>query len=268
MKSGDIITLSAVALSIFAISATPQQKYLGFPAAYVDKLTVNLKNEYKNIVNKNEEEGVKDIRHLVKTSQYEEAWAYLPDKEQWVEIGVNEYVKRNIDYFLGTHKELTFYFMRPNIADDNGGTLTGHSLDAKILKELMKKNKNLIIDHFHPEDSIGNMLPASVTSPSPPDLYTIAKQTINHGKYQPKGSIRFKVCSQYGVVEYRITEEGKMNLENRTKKHLEEWSNSSFEDIVEQLRPALLSGIKTCAFDKKDIDSEFLIVRFKPYGIK
>ncbi len=191
--------------SIAADNITQNEEY-----KVIDKLIVNSKNNYKTVIYKNEDEGVSEMRELVESSQTEESWAYLPRKEEWIEVGYNEESEK---------KEKDSY-------------ITKTKLDVQLLDTLMDENDNMILYHFHPpsyhllEDEIRNREKEELTMsekeiekvrtgilikstyPSRSDLMNMIGNSTEFYERNPEGKISFKICSHYGVTEYHMTDEG------------------------------------------------------------
>ncbi len=180
----------------------------------IDKLVVNNKNNYKTVIYKNEDEGVSEMRELVGNSQTEESWAYLPLMEKWIEVGYNEESEKKIKQSY----------------------ITKTKLDVQLLDLLMDENDNMILYHFHPpsyrslEDEImerekqglsmsGKEIEKERTGlliksayPSRSDLMNMIGNSTEFYDRNPEGKITFKICSHFGITEYRLTGEGLIHL--------------------------------------------------------
>ena len=176
----------------------------------INELVVNNKNQYKTVIYENEEEGILEMRKLIETSQIEESWAYLPRQEKWIEIGYNEESEKKIDESY----------------------ITKAKLDIQFLDELMNENNNMIIYHFHPSYSLSledkikrrkkngspmndneikkerTRLLIKSAYPSRSDLMNMIGNSTEFFERNSDGHITFKVCSHYGITEYRLTDEG------------------------------------------------------------
>ncbi len=118
------------------------------------------------VMNKNEEQGIEDIKKIINNSDYEESWLYLPEKQKWCEVGIES----DSDFVV---------MSLPRI--------------YKTLEE-NKNVKELIFYHNHPLNSSKN--------PSFTDLTALIKLT----KIFPDYKIKEKICSEYGITEYSLTE--------------------------------------------------------------
>ena len=176
----------------------------------INELVVNNKNQYKTVIYENEEEGILEMRKLIETSQIEESWAYLPRQEKWIEIGYSEESEKKIDEKY----------------------ITKAKLDIQFLDELMNENNNMIIYHFHPSYSLSledkikrrkkngspmndneinkerTRLLIKSAYPSRSDLMNMIGNSTEFFERNSEGNITFKVCSHYGITEYRLTDEG------------------------------------------------------------
>ena len=176
----------------------------------INELVVNNKNQYKTVIYENEEEGILEMRKLIEGSQIEESWAYLPHREKWIEIGYNEESEKKIDE----------------------NYITKTKLDIQFLDELMNENNNMILYHFHPSYSLSledkikrrekNGSPMNDNEiekerirlliksayPSRSDLMNMIGNSTEFFERNSDGNITFKVCSHYGITEYRLTDEG------------------------------------------------------------
>jgi hypothetical protein len=176
----------------------------------INELVVNNKNQFKTVIYENENEGILEMRKLIESSQIEESWAYLPRQEKWIEIGYSEESEKKIDEKY----------------------ITKAKLDIQFLDELMNENNNMIIYHFHPSYSLSledkikrrkkngspmndneikkerTRLLIKSAYPSRSDLMNMIGNSTEFFERNSDGNITFKVCSHYGITEYRLTDEG------------------------------------------------------------
>lgn len=185
------------------------------PTKKTMNLVVNTSTAYRTVTEKNELEGIIDIRELFnKTLQEEEEWLYLPDKEKWLEIGKGEYIEKNKDGQI---------------------TSMGVKSDQRFLKSLMKENNNLVVSHYHPDFVSHNLkevmriieqkgkkplleqdvllykIKGGIWSsiPSSSDINHMIQTSAKFYILNPFGEIKFKLFSKYGVAEYFLNEKGK-----------------------------------------------------------
>lgn len=87
---------------------------------YSDSLVININDGIYHVTNKNEEQGIEDIRKI--NNGYEDAWLYLPEKQIWYEIGIhsdsesvkpfNSLIEKALEENSNV-KELIFYHNHP-----------------------------------------------------------------------------------------------------------------------------------------------------------
>jgi len=181
----------------------------------VSQLRANSSNAVRDVVNgRCEREGVRQISLILKRSDVEEMWAFLPRASgaggcQWHEIG------------------------REEKSDGDGARLR---VDMEYLRKLMAENTDLHIYHFHPlkyfecasrADCSGATPPVQTgafdrrwisdlvfSMPSPSDVHFMMDVTARfHLRYQRMGTIKHKVVTPYGVVTYGLTDAGLARFE-------------------------------------------------------
>jgi hypothetical protein len=178
--------------------------------SYASQLRANASNAVRDVVNGVcEREGVQQISQILKRSDVEEMWVFLPRANetgecQWHEIGREE-----------------------KSAADSARL----RVDMEYLGKLMAANTELHVYHFHPlkyfecashADCSGATSPVETglfdrrwvtdlvfSMPSPSDVHFMMDLTARfHETYQPGGAIKHKVVTPYGVVSYGLTDEG------------------------------------------------------------
>ena len=202
------VTIHTLSLNHISLAdGSPNQKEEN---KVIDELVVNSENKHKTIIYKSEDEGISEMRNLLESSQIEEAWAYLPHQEKWIEVGYNEETEKKI----------------------NKRYITKARLDVQFLDGLMNENNNMVLYHFHSsyclslEDKIRKReeegLPMNDKEiekerirlliksayPSRSDLTNMIANSIAFFERNPNGKITFKIGSHYGITEYHLTEEG------------------------------------------------------------
>ena len=185
------------------------------PVSYSAQLRANASNAERHVVTGVcESDGVRQMAQILKRSDLEEMWAFLPRASgtggcQWHEIG------------------------REEKSDGDGARLR---VDMEYLKTLMAANAELHVYHFHPlkyfecashADCSRATAPGETGSfdrrwisdivfsmPSPSDVHFMMDLTSRfHRRYQPGGTIKHKVVTPYGVVSYGLTEAGLARFE-------------------------------------------------------
>ena len=181
------------------------------PIRVVASLTVNASNAERLVVaGKCESDGVREIAALLSRSRIEELWAYLPQAPssgpcQWHEVGRNEH------------------------SADDGAYV---DVDWTYLESLMAGNRAIHLYHFHPlvffdhansrvsdapNDSSSEALVTDLkfSMPSPADIHFMMEITSRFHRYHPRGgTIRNSVVTPYGIVEYGLTDAGRVKYES------------------------------------------------------
>ena len=154
-------------------------------------------------------EGLKDLEKLVDTEQHEEAYAFFPQTQEWIEIGVQS---MNL----------------------NDGTRQGKrvNFDETIVGAYLQKNPDIDqVDfvHYHPKQvrkkaetnyrqqaaqagmnpNIANTVARVLGQlPSGTDAHAAITYTTWLRKKKPTLKITFKVVGEEGMVSFQLTEEG------------------------------------------------------------
>ncbi len=131
-------------MKMFSSKYSPQR-------IYSENLLINLNDGICYLTNKNEEQGIEDIRKI--NNGCEEAWLYLPKKQTWYEIG---------------------------IFSDSNSVKPLKPLIKKILKE-NPDAKELIFYHNHPGEGYNR--------PSTHDLELFIEQNFDYLEYKITGKI-------------------------------------------------------------------------------
>ncbi len=200
-----ILTLGLYHVSLADEPINQQEEY-----KVVGDLVVNSRNKFKTVIYENETEGISEMRKLIANSQIEESWVYLPHQKKWIEIGHNEEAEKKIDKRY----------------------ITKAKLDVQLLDKLMSENNNMILYHFHPSHSLSledkirkreeggspmnsmeierekKKLLIKSAYPSRSDLLNMIGNSMEFFERNREGNITFKVCSQHGITEYHLTDEG------------------------------------------------------------
>ena len=207
----------AIGYSIWTVAHELGDSYItsdmrsALPVRVVEKLIVNIVNDERTVANnKCEFEGVQDIYDLVMTSVFEEMWAYLPEASdnscRWVEIGRDE-------------------------RSETEGAYVG--VDRAFLAKIMAEHDQLHLYHFHPftylqkrtgkstsaassaplgtnESSADDLMPnLRFAMPSPSDIHFMMDVTWQFHQFHPNdGSIRHRVVTPFGVIDYALTKAG------------------------------------------------------------
>lgn len=220
-----LAALELAALVYTAAAADPAPSSLRLPESerpirLVDRLLVNSSNKERFVtLTRGESEGIDQIRELMSRSRVEELWAFLPDPGagdggRWVEIGG------------GIRSE---------------SELSSVQVDWSYLWELITRFADIDVYHFHPlsyfercgpgqrcnEFSVplsaervsakGLINNLKFAMPSPGDIHFMMESSWRFERAHPHtGSMRHRLVTPYGVVEYALTPSGKARYaENR-----------------------------------------------------
>ena len=227
MARSTLASFAALELALFFSAATAESAppSLHLPASerpirIVDQLLVNASNEQRLVtLTLGEAEGIAQIRELMNRSPVEELWVFLADSSggdagRWVEIGGE----------IRSESELSSV-----------------GVDWTYLSKLIERFGDIDVYHFHPLSYFERCgceqgckefaLPMSVMDlsasglinnlkfamPSPGDIHFMMEPLWRFERAHPVfGSMRHRLVSPYGVVEYGLTTSGKARYaENR-----------------------------------------------------
>ncbi len=231
-----------------------------------DKLSVNTINLDRYITRLDEQEGLKNIRELLTTPSFEEAWMYLPFKKEWHEVGKKEKIyedgkRASIDHdinyelrLMQRNPEVVRYHFHKKIPEQNHLT---DLLERALQRRDVPLTKRLL--HEEIELLFGNVFA------SPTDMATM----IEYSRIAPENTaLQHKVCSEQGVVQYELTPRGKVNyyplkqdaritmLEQRRKEALETFFADAYPDIVQRSAIDVLQEFAT-VYSNGDLEVTF-----------
>lgn len=227
MAVSALARLAALGPTLFfsaAVESAPPS--LGLPASerpvrVVDQLVVNSDNQERLVtLYSGEAEGITRIRELMRSSPVEELWVFLAESGsgeggRWVEIG-------------GTIR--------------SESELSSVGVDWAYLGKLIERYSDINVYHFHPlsyfercgsgQGCNDSGVPMSVKNvsadglinnlkfamPSPGDVHFMMESSWRFERAHPgAGSMRHRLISPYGLVEYGLTTTGKTRYaENRS----------------------------------------------------
>jgi hypothetical protein len=227
MAGSSLAWLAGIGLAAFfsaAVESAPASLDLPVserPIRVVDQLLVNPSNEERLVtLSGGEAEGITRIQELMRRSPVEELWVFLAesgggDAGRWVEIG-------------GTIRSET--------------ELSSVGVDWAYFDLLIHRFSHINVYHFHPlsyfercasgircnefgvpmsvedlsADGLINNLRFSM--PSPGDIHFMMESSWRFERVHPRaGSMRHRLISPYGVIEYALTASGKARYaENRS----------------------------------------------------
>lgn len=241
--------------------------------AYSEKLGLNNHDGIRFITCKSEEEGIKDIREIAKTFPHEEIWLYLPELEEWHEIGVKRFLMKNeggfvasgvgydFDYVNGIlnrtkvgeiifyHNHPLFENIRAALKETNPVSNEEYEKSLGYPSSLEKTSLDTIIKDFKSSFDTLYQKGFHTSAPSSTDLKFLIKKTSMFSCYKVKD----KICSADGVTEFYLTERG-INLYNSVRL----W-DSLLKDqgAVDVSKDGSIS-----------IKNDYLIVNFEPFEKK
>ena len=192
------------------LSASASGPELPREIRYSPRLLANHANAERYVVNgRCESDGVREIAEILKRSDFEEMWAFLPRAHgtqdcQWHEIG------------------------RQEKSESDGAYVR---VDMAYVEALMAENTEIHLYHFHPlryfecaarsdcprEAAAGQTGPVDprwitdlvFSMPSPSDVHFMMDVTSRfHRRHQGRGTIGHRVVTPYGVVDYGLTDQG------------------------------------------------------------
>lgn len=188
----------AAGLILLCGCAVPQRLQSDKPLRYIRELRVNTQNDVRHCARMTEERGLRALRRLAETAEFEESWVFIPKVGEWVELGINEgrevvdekdprYRKRGVDldgHFLNTvaerYREFTVYHI--------------HNVKKRIVSNTV---------FYNPECSL----------PSYDDLCTDIKILNFYAQVNRGHLIRFKSVSLLGVTEVTFSQSARDRYE-------------------------------------------------------
>jgi hypothetical protein len=236
------ISTSTLNLNHVSLAVEGTNKKEGYNV--ISELVVNNKNEYKTVIYENEEKGILEMRKLIESSQIEESWAYLPHQEKWIEIGYNEESEKKVDENYITKAKLDIQLL-DGLMNENNNMILYHfhtsyclSLEDKIKER--EKNGSPMNDHEIEKERIKLLIKSAY--PSRSDLLNMIGNSTEFFERNFDGKITFKVCSHYGITEYRLTDEGMtyLHADNSLKQILRITGISSSANIEANVKGEIL----------------------------
>ena len=169
---------------------------------YSPNLLLNRDDQIYFVTNKNEEQGIKDIRKIINNSKYEEAWIYLPERQKWYETGIE--AKHSLKWSYVTEDMVL----------------------KKIILGKEKKIKEIVFYHYHPSFYDSKSCNYCSSYPSTPDLNALIINTKTFNNYNVKG----KVCSKAGIVKYSLTEKAIKEFQTKDSINLDDYAVEKIEN--------------------------------------
>lgn len=196
------------------------------PEKILENLVVNNSNDFRTVINKDENKGLQDLISLANNAEHEEAWIYFPGKNKWVEIGrTMPVVFLDFDKIYSTPIQAS-----PTPLESKVG------IDSRYLL-LIKDNNTVVIYHIHPlsaliksssdstndenNDTKLSLAKIAGALPSREDLLSMILQSNEFYKTHPNGTIKFRICSSLGITEYFLSETGKARYNEKNRDEIE-----------------------------------------------
>jgi len=279
-----VVALTISGLSVLSLAsdarngAAVPDGYKGEPDRPVSdslKLRANVINYVRYVVTGVcERQGVRQIADILKHSPLEEMWGFLPrasgsEKCQWHELGRDE---------------------------ESGADSAHFRVDRAYLEQLMAANSEIHLYHFHPlkyfqcasdagcrETAVGVQTgtfdPRWISDvvfsmPSASDVHFMMEITSRFQQlHQALGTIKHKVVTPYGIVDYALTEKGLEKYEverfGRSEGLYIPWVTASrladerVEKIVRENPGGLVEAVGNLA---QTLNSEYLRVSYSPFA--
>jgi hypothetical protein len=221
-----------------------------------------------------EPRGIREISEILERSNAEEMWAFLPRAHgtqdcQWHEIGREE---------------------------KSGSDSAYVRVDTGYVEMLMAQNTEIHLYHFHPlkyfecaanadcpqEAAAGQtesldrrwITDLVFSMPSPSDVHFMMDVTSRfHRRHQGRGTIRHKVVTPYGVVDYGLTDKGLVKYEaerhSRSEGRYITWvvasglADDSIEIVVKAHPGSVAAAVRGLA---QTLNTEFLRVMHSTFA--
>lgn len=197
--------LAELLLSAYLSLANPSSadSLNSIPLQNTDALKINTENIVRYVSNKSEEEGVSDIRRHNEYSEYEEAWLYDMDKEEWIEMGL--YASGWVDSIPPNSVEIDIQYIEHKIDSlENMSMFHNHPKKGhpQQIKYSFFPGLEKIIDMYNDIYAF-----TSSVIPSINDVRVMIHEESCFYKKHPDGAMKHKIVSHLGVTEYYLTEE-------------------------------------------------------------
>jgi hypothetical protein len=245
------------------------------PIIYSPHLRANQANTERHVVNGVcESHGVREISQILKRSEFEEMWAFLPRAHgarhcQWHEIGREEKSERDRAYLR---------------------------VDMVYLEALMAGNTEIHVYHFHPlryfecaahadcpqESAAGQaesfdqrwITDLVFSMPSPSDVHFMMDVTSRFNRrHHGGGTIKHKVVTPYGVVDYTLTDRGLAKFDSERHSRSEglyiTWvvgsalADDRVERVIKDHPGSIIAAVRRLA---QTLNTEFLRVAHSPFA--
>jgi hypothetical protein len=245
------------------------------PVRYSTELRANVSNTERYVADGVcERRGVQQMSEILKRADFEEMWAFLPRAHgtrgcQWHELG------------------------REETSGRDGANLR---VDRVYLRKLMSENAEVHVYHFHPlkyfecASRAGCPQRAAAAEhrpfdrrwitdllfsmPSPSDVHFMMDLTSRfYRRHQPGGTLKHRVVTPYGVVDYGLTAKGLAKYDAERNSRSEGlyimWVVASALDdervagVIKEHPDSIVDAIRRLA---QTLNTEYLRVVYMPTG--
>ncbi|MFH1053447.1 MAG: hypothetical protein V1740_03450 [Candidatus Woesearchaeota archaeon] len=191
----------------------PQQRYAQIfegdePLRIVSRFAANPGNDYRTVLKISENEAIRQLEGLLE-SNYEEAWAFLPEKQQFIEIGQWEQkFSTKMRSFNNRHDWDYDHLVELLIENDD---IVIYHTQPKPNEKYVEEVKDRYREFGYSEELIERKAfeyIISLSLPNPMDMARMIRASLAIKDIHPEGQFRVKLCSPYGVTEYWLTDQG------------------------------------------------------------
>ena len=185
--------LTLASLAVLAQGCATPSRFLS-DIYYLKEEPQLVVNNQKGLVTKvhaSEQEALSQLRRLVRESELEESWVYVPEEKEWWEVGRYSWVEGYqalsslnqplIEFLAGSYPEVIKYHIHPEKAI------------AHIFSQLEKDTKEKV------SPDVKSVI---AVLPSDSDLYSALFVTCSVSEFFPGHEVVFKVASPAGITEY------------------------------------------------------------------
>lgn len=243
----------AIALStIFALSScSTVSKHLAInPSPQVE------------IVHKNEPEGIKDLRQLVEEAELEEAWVYIPQTEEWYDVGLEAKAEgdtNSVDLDVDKVKSLALRSSR------------FHSWHIHTQKDSLRFYQHFLdnLPRGYTRETLWDFINADAALPSSDDLtFSIYFSCLFDQK--KKRDDRYLIASHHGVTEFKPLSSGLAYLCQSTSEDDLPTQANIFGHLATQQfnQKRMIQKIQSAVKNKTPAElfqNSFMTITFTPY---
>ena len=238
--------LGAVAAATYLLSPTSKQKTIedflednGFTIKVLPNLVVNMDNSFVSVVDKDEVQGIENLLELIIAAPAEEIYAYLPAEHKFIELGLattiphkegnqikegcyfNEELVRII---AQQYHHVHYYHIHRTAQAVLGNRRMSIGAEDTPAEKKRKRDKRDFRQRYvySPQENL----------PSIADILSMSNLLVDHNSQNPESKALFRICTQYGVVEYSLTPQG-LEL---FKQLPEQMAMAEIESVADKMR--------------------------------